>query len=69
MFYKQRKQIVSGSLICAGYVSTRLSSLNNLFLTINPFMPNKISQSYQFDKSISVLRVAGGSFRLHSYFL
>ena len=31
-------------------------------------MPNGIAQSYQLDQSISVLRVAGGIFRLYSYF-
>ena len=28
-------------------------------LAINPFKPNEISQSYQLDQSISILRVVG----------
>ena len=70
MIFKQRKQIVTGILICVhvNYVSTRLSSLINLFLTLNPFNPKRIAKSYQLDHSISVLRVVVGIFRLY-YFL
>ena len=36
--------------------------IRNCNLKFNPFKPNRISQSYQLDQSISVLRVVGSYF-------
>ena len=38
-------------------------TLNTSFCRFNPFMPNGISHFYQFDQSISVIRVVGLLFK------
>ena len=46
MFLSKENKIVTGSLICANYVSTRFSSLNNLVSTLIDLHADEFSHKY-----------------------
>ena len=64
--YKVKIRIFGSSLVCSESkenAESRLKiiakSLPNMDMNINPFKPNGMSNYYQLDQSISVLRVGG----------